>query len=103
MQGDWSAQDTRQQGAQSSQRDEAAPIFEEKASGQIYVASLHPGARLSRGELCVHVVVAETPARGLGFGADFAERLKEFEQAYVVVTFALHERERVVGYYRVNG
>ena len=77
MQGDGAAEDPGKQGTEGCQRSEASPVLNEKVSGQIYVAPLHAGARLVRGELCVHIVVTETPTLTVSLCADFAERLEE--------------------------
>ena len=103
VQGHRPTQDSGEQGTEGSQGSEAASVLEEKSRGEVHVASLHVGARLARAEVALHIVVVDPPAQAIAPGADFSQRLQEFEQADIIVAFALHDGERVVGGYRVNG
>jgi hypothetical protein len=58
------------------------------------------GARFARGKLGIDGVVSEFQARAVGFRADSAERLEQFEQANVVAAGTLDDWEGVGGYGR---
>ena len=86
------SQEAREKGIEGGDGDEAASIFNDEFRGEIGVAALNAGARLVDGKFSEDVVVVQTPAGAVLFGADGAERFEEFEEADVVVALSLNDR-----------
>ena len=100
---DRAAENARQERSQARERHQASLVVQQKGRRKIVIAAVNAGAGFSRCELAFHVVVAEFPMGSVDLGADYSQRLEDFEQAHVFVAIAFEHRERIVGGVGVDG
>src|SRR5215831_19189400 len=96
MERDRPAENSWKQRAERSQWNQTAVVLDQELSAQISLAILYASPGFIDLELGLDVVVAQTPARSVHLGGDFAERLQELQQTDIIVALSLHNRQGII-------
>ncbi len=83
-------------GGQGTKRYETASIFQQKVGGQVESLAANPRPGLPWSEFAVHAVEIQPPDPAVWLRSDRAQRLKDFEQSYIVRAVLFGDRQRVV-------
>src|ERR1700677_524411 len=89
-------QEARKERTPRPHRNQAAPIFDQKFSGQVGVASLNQSASFVSGKFAQEAVVMIAEAGAFEFSADATQRMENFKQSDIIVTLASHNRQVIV-------
>ena len=94
-------QESRHQGSERSQRDQASATIEDETAGKIKSLALDSYSSIAVREFSVDIVVTNFPRSPIRSRCDRAQRGKDLQQIHVIAV-ALDNRERVVGGGRIN-